>query len=119
MPDILCRLSDVPDGGAVSVLVKGRRIAVVRLGADAYALEDRCPHWGGPLSQGQVSAARREITCPWHRFRYALGDGACVASPTRRPACTFAVRIEDGRILADIPLAAAAAPALVEEGDGQ
>lgn len=117
MSDFLCRLSDVSDGGATSVVVKGRRIAVVRFGETAHALEDRCPHWGGPLSQGEVSAKRREIICPWHRFRYALDSGACAASPSRRAARTFAVSIQDGWILADIP-AADGMRERVEEGEG-
>lgn len=102
MAEFLCFLNDIPDNGILPVSVNGRQIAVVRLGSTVYAIEDRCPHWGGPLSLGQVAAARREIVCPWHRFRYALGDGTCVASRGRRSARTFPVQVEDGRVFADI-----------------
>ena len=44
---------------------------------DVFALDDRCPHKGGPLSQGIVHNKR--VTCPLHNFVIELASGQAVA----------------------------------------
>ena len=105
-----CAIDDIPDGGVKSLVLQGRRIALARIGRDVFALDDRCPHWGGPLGAGTISVARREIVCPWHRFRFDLASGACVASNLRKPAQRHAVTIDGTRVLVDIPAQAEPAP---------
>ena len=50
-----------------------------------------------------MSVERREIICPWHRFRYSLIDGKCVASNNRPPVETFAVAIEGDAVFLELP----------------
>lgn len=102
MADFLCKLADLPEAQATLVRVKDRGVAVVRLGREVFALDAVCPHWAGPLGEGRVSAERQEITCPWHRFRFGLRDGRCVAATNRPAVETFAVRIEGGDVFADV-----------------
>ncbi|MGH7089581.1 MAG: Rieske (2Fe-2S) protein [Stellaceae bacterium] len=99
----LCSLAELSDAVPKELRIGNRGVAVVRIGEEVFAVGAVCPHWAGPLSQGQVSAARREIVCPWHRFRYSLRDGRCIAATNRPPVAAFAVRIEDGSVYADIP----------------
>ena len=101
--EALCSLDDLPDAAPKLFKTGNRQIAIVRIGAEAYAIDAWCPHWNGPLGEGKVSAARREIECPWHRFRFSLTDGACVATNNRPPATTFPVRIENGNVFVEIP----------------
>ncbi len=91
-------------GGAESVPRRGSRvvrtpsgdIAVFRTGADEYfALSDRCPHKGGPLSQGIVHG--RRVTCPLHNLVIDLTTGEAVA-PDTGCARAHAVRQEAGRL---------------------
>ena len=96
-------LAELSEAKPKEVRVGNRGVAVVRIGDDVYAVDAVCPHWAGPLGQGEVSAARREITCPWHRFRFSLRDGSCVAAINRPPVASFAVRVENGRVYADVP----------------
>jgi apoptosis-inducing factor 3 len=103
MAQFLCTLADLHDAVPKQVRVGDRGIAVIRIGGEIYAIDALCPHWAGPLGEGEVSVARREITCPWHRFRFSLRDGRCVVATKRPPVACFAVRIEDGRVYADIP----------------
>jgi nitrite reductase/ring-hydroxylating ferredoxin subunit len=56
----------------------GKRIAIFNLGGKYYAIEDTCPHRGGPLSEGML--AEDEVICPWHGSRFKTG---AVLTPPR------------------------------------
>jgi pyruvate oxidase len=61
--------ADVPDDGRVrSVTVDGRTVALSRCGARLGALENRCPHQGGPLGEGSIE--KGWLRCPWHGYDY-------------------------------------------------
>jgi nitrite reductase (NADH) small subunit len=94
-------LAAVPERGARVVRAGGLDIAVFRTGADqVFALRDRCPHRGGPLSQGIVHGER--VTCPLHDWVIDLKTGNAVGADT---GCTaaFATRVVDGRVAIDVP----------------
>ena len=76
---VICRVEDIPVLGARRVArARGTDVAVFRNGADeVFALLDRCPHRGGPLSQGIVHNKR--VTCPLHNFVIELKSGMAVA----------------------------------------
>lgn len=99
----LCAIGDlVPDTGRL-FRAEGRAIAVFRVGDDVFALDNLCPHWKGPLSEGAVSAARLEVTCPWHRFRFDLRTGKNVLSDLRAGAKIYPVEINNnGDVLVTI-----------------
>ncbi|MGH3538162.1 MAG: Rieske (2Fe-2S) protein [Pseudonocardiaceae bacterium] len=61
--------ADVPDDGRVrSVVVDGRTVALSRCDARLGALENRCPHQGGPLGEGSIEKGL--LRCPWHGYDY-------------------------------------------------
>lgn len=71
-------LDDIPVLGSRVVRTASGDIAVFRTGDDeVFALDDRCPHKGGPLSQGIVHNKR--VTCPLHNFVIELRSGVAVA----------------------------------------
>ncbi len=93
-------VDDIPRLGARVVRHGSTNIAVFRNATDEiFALEDRCPHKGGPLSQGIVHG--RRVTCPMHGWSVELSSGEAVA-PDRGCAREFPVRIENGRIALDL-----------------
>ena len=60
---------DVPEEGRVrSVIVDGRSVALARCGDRLGALENRCPHQGGPLGEGSIE--KGWLRCPWHGYDY-------------------------------------------------
>ncbi|MEP6598764.1 MAG: thiamine pyrophosphate-binding protein [Actinomycetota bacterium] len=60
---------DVPDEGRVrSVEVDGRTVALARCGARLGALDNHCPHQGGPLGEGSIEKGL--LRCPWHGYDY-------------------------------------------------
>jgi nitrite reductase (NADH) small subunit len=82
-------------------------IAVFRTADDAiFALFDRCPHKGGPLSEGIVHG--RSVTCPLHNWVIALETGK-VEEPDQGCAAQIAVSVDQGRIRLALPRAARAA----------
>ncbi len=90
------RLEDIPPLGARVVRTGQGDIAVFRAADDqVFALEDRCPHRNGPLSQGLVHGT--QVTCPLHNWVIELGSGSAVA-PDEGCAKTYPVRIENGRV---------------------
>ena len=87
-------LDAIPRLGARVVRSALGDIAVFRTAEDeVFALRDRCPHKGGPLSQGIVYC--RHVACPLHNWSIGLEDGAAVAPDT---GCTasFDTSIRDG-----------------------
>ena len=93
-------LSAIPRRGARTVTVMdGEEIAVFRTGEDqVYALVNRCPHKGGPLSQGIVHG--NSVACPLHNWRISLANGLAQGSDN---GCTPTIpaRIAGGRVLLD------------------
>ena len=76
---LICKLEDIPQLGSRVVHWEERgKIAVFRTSDDeVFALHDKCPHKGGPLSQGIVHGKR--VTCPLHGWNIGLEDGHAVA----------------------------------------
>jgi len=72
-------ISDIPRRGARCVNTTMGRIAVFRTADDrVFAMEDRCPHKGGPLSQGIVHGA--SVTCPLHNWVISLETGKALGA---------------------------------------
>ena len=103
----VCALNEIPRLGARVVQHDGIDIAVFRNAEDeVFAVEDRCPHKGGPLSQGIVHG--RKVTCPLHGWNIEL-DSGCAVAPDEGCAREFPIKIEGGRVWLDPSIEASAA----------
>ena len=92
----VCALDDIPLLGARVVRDASGDISVFRNAEDeVFALYDKCPHKGGPLSQGIVHG--RSVTCPLHNWKVDLGSGEAIA-PDKGCARSFAVKVESGEV---------------------
>jgi nitrite reductase (NADH) small subunit len=90
-------LDDIPRRGARVLRAGGGCVAVFRTAGDeVYALDDRCPHKGGPLSDGIVHGA--SVTCPLHGWVISLETGLAQGADTGQVA-TWPARVEGGRVL--------------------
>ncbi|MCY7314737.1 MAG: nitrite reductase small subunit NirD [Rubrivivax sp.] len=96
----ICRMADIPALGARRVArAAGPEVAIFRTADDqVFALLDRCPHKGGPLSQGIVFG--HSVACPLHNWTIALASGAAQA-PDHGCTARFAVRLEHGDVFLD------------------
>ena len=98
-----CKLDELPVLGA-RVLERsetdGGNVAVFRNSEDVvFALLDKCPHEGGPLSQGIVFGER--VACPLHNWSIELKSGEAVAPDV---GCTkrFPVKVDGGDVFVDL-----------------
>jgi 3-phenylpropionate/trans-cinnamate dioxygenase ferredoxin component len=87
----VAKKSQIPENGAIGVEVQGKRLALVNLGGDIYALDDDCPHEGGPLSEGQIVG--EEIECPWHTSHFDIKTGRVTVDPATKDIATYKVRL--------------------------
>jgi nitrite reductase (NADH) small subunit len=95
----VCALDDIPVLGARVIHRNDGDIAVFRTAHDeVFALSDRCPHTGGPLSQGIVFG--KHVACPLHNWSIGLADGNAVAPEV---GCTprFDCKVENGVVFVD------------------
>lgn len=92
----LCQLDDIPRLGSRVVAAVGGDIAVFRLANDeVFAVHDKCPHKGGPLSQGIVTD--KTVTCPLHGWKIRLDTGEAV-TPDVGCSPPFSVKRVDDEI---------------------
>jgi nitrite reductase (NADH) small subunit len=98
---LICRVEDIPVLGSRCVArEQGLDVAVFRNDADqVFALLDRCPHKGGPLSQGIVFGT--SVACPLHNWTIGLDDG-CAKAPDEGCAQKFSVKVEDGAVYLNV-----------------
>jgi nitrite reductase (NADH) small subunit len=96
----ICFVTDIPVLGSRRVSrAQGMDVAVFRNSEDqVFALLDRCPHKGGPLSQGIVHGT--SVACPLHNWNIDL-DGGCARAPDVGCTPKFAVVVKDGAVFLD------------------
>ncbi len=89
----ICLVTDIPVLGSRRVTrTQGMDVAIFRNSEDTvFALLDRCPHKGGPLSQGIVHG--ESVACPLHNWTIGLGDG-CAKGPDEGCTPKFAVKVD-------------------------
>ncbi|MET0068133.1 MAG: nitrite reductase small subunit NirD [Candidatus Thiodiazotropha sp.] len=90
----IAKLDEIPKLGARKLKTEQVEIAVFRTGNDeVFALRDRCPHRGGPLSQGIVHG--HAVSCPLHNWKIDLHNGQ-VQGPDEGCVNTYGVKVEEG-----------------------
>ena len=97
----VCKLDDIPRLGARRYAANGTTIAIFRTGKDeVFAVDDACPHKGGPLSQGIVMGD--SVACPLHGWCIDLRKGeAC--SPDVGAVQRYEVAVENGLVKIGFP----------------
>jgi len=92
----VCALDDVPADGAIAVEVDDTPVAIVRSGADVFALNDICSHAEVSLSEGEVYDGT--IECWLHGSCFDLRSGKPTNPPATQPVATYKVKVEDGDV---------------------
>ncbi len=96
----IAKLDEIPRLGARKLQTESLDIAVFRTGNDeVFALRDRCPHRGGPLSQGIVHG--HAVSCPLHNWKIDLQNGE-VLGPDEGCVHTFGVKVEEGVVFLNL-----------------
>jgi nitrite reductase (NADH) small subunit len=92
-------VADIPAGGGITVEVGGKPVAVFNCDGAFYAIDDTCPHQGGPLGEGEIEGT--VVTCPWHEWRYDVRTGVNVDDADCRVAA-YPVKVEGESVLIEI-----------------
>lgn len=92
----LALCNEVPLGGSHLVILEdGREVALFAVDGEFYALNNSCPHMGGPLAEGPFEG--HIVTCPWHGWEFDVRDGHCLNMPGD-DALTLPIKVVDGSI---------------------
>jgi nitrite reductase (NADH) small subunit len=97
---------NIPPREGRAVDLGGQSLALFNLGDRYVAVENRCPHNGGPLADGIVGGAT--VTCPLHNWRVCLDSGA-VTKPCNAgvpQVRTFPVKVESGILMLGVEVGA-------------
>lgn len=96
LPYRLGLASDIPAGKSMTcMLPNGDEVALFNHDGKIFALNNACPHMGGPLAEGEVDNGC--VTCPWHGWQFDLSDGHCV-NGLGENATAYEVKVENGVI---------------------
>ena len=97
--------SDFEKKGKSLVFRSGaKQVFVVEVAGKVFALDNRCPHEGYPLSQGKSDEKSCVLTCNWHNWKFDLATGRCLLGEDN--VRTYPVHVRDGQIkidLSDLP----------------
>lgn len=87
------------DGEAREVPCDGRMLCIANVGGSISAMDNVCPHRGGPLGEGIVENGK--VICPWHAWAFDVVTGEAEHSPSDKVA-VYRVRIEGEDVLVQI-----------------
>jgi nitrite reductase/ring-hydroxylating ferredoxin subunit len=100
MTEFVCAVAvaDIPNGRGRLWRHGDKRIALMRTDRGVYAADNRCPHQGYALVQGDMSGD--VLTCAWHNWKFRLTDGQCLFGGEN--IRTYPVRISEGYVFVDV-----------------
>ena len=98
----VAKTEDLKPGSCHSVELRDVGLALFNIDGTIYALDNTCPHAGGPLGEGTLEG--NLISCPWHGWKFDVPTGTCMKNPTEawRVPC-YEVREIDGLIQVLLP----------------
>ncbi len=98
----IAHLDDLPPGSCKSIETNDLGIALINLDGQIFALDNTCPHAGGPLGEGSIEG--EYVVCPWHGWKFHIPTGVCQKNPT--PSLNvpcYEVRIVEKSIQVSLP----------------
>ena len=94
----VAKFSEIPEGGSKLVMVNDIPIALFNLKGKIHAWDNRCPHRGGSLADGNIS--NKIIQCKFHLWEFDV-DTACAVANSVLKVKTFEVKIKEGSVFID------------------
>jgi nitrite reductase (NADH) small subunit len=84
----ICSKAELPASGELREVVaggaSGKVLCIANVAGEYAAIDNECPHRGGPLAEGTIEDGK--VMCPWHAWAFDLKTGACDASPGEKVA---------------------------------
>ena len=88
-------VDEVPSDQGLTVAVGQREIGIFKIDGRIWAIDNVCPHAGGPLAEGQLKGS--VIQCPWHAWTFEVTTGVCTFHGDLKADC-FEVRLQEGQV---------------------
>ena len=88
---------EIPEGEGKAYTAGKHKVAIFNVGGSFYAINDACPHAGGPLSDGWMEGM--EVTCPWHGWTFDVRPDA----PPTDGLCRYKVQVNGNELFVEIP----------------
>ena len=109
---VVGRVADLPPGSRRLVQAGRFGVGVFNVNGRYYALNNHCPHAGGPLCLGEVTGTTEEagaykviwvrqgeiVSCPWHAWEFDIATGRTITEPAKAVR-TYPVRVEDDQVI--------------------
>ena len=92
--------SELLPGEGKTVAVEGHSIALFNVDGTFYAIENTCPHAGGPLGEGDLDGD--VVTCPWHGSQFDVLTGKVLGRPAGSDVRSYAVKVERSDVLVEL-----------------
>jgi nitrite reductase (NADH) small subunit len=96
----LCNRAELPaEGNAKEFTVRGETLCVAMIDGKPLALDNVCPHRGGPLAEGTIEGGK--VVCPWHQFEFDLATGAATDGSDMK-AVAYALRQDGDEVIVEL-----------------
>ena len=96
----VAKATDVSPGQGLVVQAGAKTLALFNVAGAYHAIDNTCPHRGGPLGEGDLDG--RLVICPWHGWRWDVTTGANANNPAVKIGC-FPIAVEDGDVYVEMP----------------
>lgn len=92
----VCPLDEIADGETQVVYLEGKMVGLFNIKGELYAINNRCSHARGPLTDGTIDHEECSVVCPWHYGKFDIKTGLAVDGIVRKPVETYQVEVRDG-----------------------
>ena len=91
---------EVAPGTGKVVEAEGGSLALFNVAGAFHAIDNTCPHMGGPLGEGEL--AGEVVTCPWHGAQFNVKTGDVLAPPARTGVRSFPAQVQGDVVLVEL-----------------
>lgn len=92
----VCPIDDLAPGETQVVYLEGKMVGLFNINGELFAMNNRCSHARGPLTEGEINTEECSVVCPWHYGKFDIRTGLAVDGIVRKPVETYQVEIRDG-----------------------
>ena len=92
-------VDQIEEGSGSVIEAEGKSVAVFNIEGKFHAIDNMCPHRGGPLGEGSLDG--NVVTCPWHGWLFDVTTGQCLVNPSVRNM-TYNVKTEGQDVYLEI-----------------
>jgi chlorite dismutase len=94
----VCPVDELASSTTKTVFLEGKMVGLFNVSGTIYALNNRCTHARGPLTEGKINAEECSVICPWHYGKFDLRTGTAIDGVVRKALETYQVEIRNGMV---------------------